>query len=259
VKTTSKLFVAAAAMTLVCGPVGAVTRTLGAVRDNTLYEVSSAASALSNGAGIGVFTGRTAQGSNGIRRGLVAFNFAAAVPSGATVTSAQLTLDVTMTTSGSEVVSLHRLSSDWGESSSDAPGQEGSGASAEPGDATWFHTFFPSAFWGNPGGDFAAGASATVGVAGDGTYTWGSTSQMVADVQTWVDNPSSNFGWLLFGAESRSATAKRFSSREGGSGPQLVVSFGAPVPTTGEYALVILATLLATLGVLTIHRRSITI
>ena len=251
-----KTFVIAVAMTLMGVPVGAVTRTLGAVRDNTLYEVSSPASALSNGAGIGLFAGRTLQGSNGIRRGLVAFNFAGAVPSDATVSSVQLTLDVTMTTSGSEVVSLHRVFSNWGEGGSDAPGQEGSGTSAQSGDATWFHTFFPGAFWGNPGGDFSAGASATLGVAGNGTYTWGSTSQMVADVQAWVDNPSANFGWLIFGAESRSGSAKRFSSREGGSGPQLVVTFDAPVPTAGEFSLVLLAVLLAVLGVLAIRRHS---
>ena len=34
-----------------------------------------------------------------------------------------------------------------------------------------------------------------------GQYTW-SSAQMVADVQGWLDNPASNFGWLMLGDES---------------------------------------------------------
>lgn len=37
---------------------------------------------------------------------------------------------------------------------------------------------------------------------------------MVADVQGWLDNPASNFGWLVKGNEARPTTAKRFNSRQ---------------------------------------------
>jgi hypothetical protein len=37
---------------------------------------------------------------------------------------------------------------------------------------------------------------------------------MAADIQAWLDNPSSNFGWVLLGKEGAEATAKRFDSRE---------------------------------------------
>ena len=44
-------------------------------------------------------------------------------------------------------------------------------------------------------------------------YTW-STPQMVNDVQAWLDNSSSNFGWIILGDENKASTAKRFNSRE---------------------------------------------
>ena len=37
---------------------------------------------------------------------------------------------------------------------------------------------------------------------------------MLADVQKWLDDPSSNFGWLLLGDETKSRTTKRFDSSE---------------------------------------------
>ena len=40
----------------------------------------------------------------------------------------------------------------------------------------------------------------------------------MADVQRWLDDPSSNFGWLLLGNESTNRTAKRFDGRQNVSG-----------------------------------------
>jgi len=37
---------------------------------------------------------------------------------------------------------------------------------------------------------------------------------MVADVQMWVDQPETNFGWLVIGNESERSTAKRFASKD---------------------------------------------
>ena len=39
-------------------------------------------------------------------------------------------------------------------------------------------------------------ASQSVGAIGD--YTW-SSARMVGDVQSWLDNPVNNFGWLVLG------------------------------------------------------------
>ncbi|MCL4209692.1 MAG: hypothetical protein KJZ68_03420, partial [Phycisphaerales bacterium] len=83
-----------------------------------------------------------------------------------------------------------------------------------PGDATWLHRFHDTVFWTQPGGDYVAAASASRVVGGLGAYVWGSTPAMVADVQAWLDNPGSNFGWIVIGDESTTTTAKRFDSRE---------------------------------------------
>ena len=47
---------------------------------------------------------------------------------------------------------------------------------------------------------------------------------MVADVQGWLDNPASNFGWLMLGDETAIVTAKRFDTRESASPPVLTYS-----------------------------------
>ncbi|MEO8210158.1 MAG: hypothetical protein ABI840_06325, partial [bacterium] len=64
------------------------------------------------------------------------------------------------------------------------------------------------------GGNFSNTISASIPVGGNGFYTWGSTSQMVADAQNWVSDPTSNSGWLLLGDESSATTAKRFDTRQ---------------------------------------------
>jgi hypothetical protein len=38
--------------------------------------------------------------------------------------------------------------------------------------------------------------------------------KMAADVTEWLNQPDSNFGWILIGDESTMPTAKRFASRE---------------------------------------------
>ena len=73
---------------------------------------------------------------------------------------------------------------------------------------------FDTLAWTTAGGDFSPVASASATVAGIGSYTWESTSQLVADVQGWLDDPDSDHGWLLQGDESKTRTAKRFHSDE---------------------------------------------
>jgi len=124
---------------------------------------------------------------------------------------------------GATPVSLYRVLSDWGEGSSDASGQEGRGTSAEPGDATWTYTFFDNTLWTTSGGDFIEGASATTNVSGTGPYTW-SGFTLTRDVQQWLDEPSTNNGWILIGDETQRST-KRYGSREGVGGAILTISY----------------------------------
>ena len=172
--------------------------TVPPLKDNTIYGESND---LSNGAGTSLFAGVTAMSA--IRRALLAFDVAGTVPAGSTITSAQLVLQVTRSAAGNEPETLHRLLADWGEGTSNANGDEGQGVAATTGDATWRFRFYKSDRWMTPGGYFVAAASATQGVPDSGPVTFGSTAQMVADVQDWLDAPSTNFGWIVVGNEGQ--------------------------------------------------------
>ncbi len=220
---------------------------LGAARDNTLVEIANGS--LSNGSGDYFFAGRTGQGAGSDRRrGLLAFDLSGIAP-GSVINSVSLTLYMNQALSGPFGVSLHTVSQDWGEGASNASGEEGPGATASAGDATWTHTFSPSSTWTNPGGDFNAVASAIQSVgATTGLYIWTSAG-MAADVQAWVDNPSSNFGWLLRGDESDTFTARRFASSENTTAsfrPLLTIDFTA-VPEPSRAILLLTAALTITL------------
>jgi hypothetical protein len=163
-------------------------------RDNTMYSEDNSES---NGVGIGLFTGRTNGGD--IRRGLLRFDVAGNVPVGATITSVSLTVTMDSTSPGAQTIELHKLTDDWGEGTSDAPGNEGQGTTATTGDATWASNFHGSSSWASSRGDFSGTVSGSLSVGGNGSYTWTSTSQMVADVQDWLGNGASNFGWIVTG------------------------------------------------------------
>jgi uncharacterized repeat protein (TIGR01451 family) len=186
--------------------------TLAPVAVNTLIQVptSSPSAQLSNGAGQFFFVGDTDQPNNKIRRGALKFDLSG-VPAGATITSVTLSLNMSKTRSGPQNVSLHQALQTWGAGTSVATGEEGRGAPATTGDATWFYSFFSSQTWTTPGGNFAAPSSATTLVGTVGMYQW-SGAGLVADVQQWVNNPGSNFGWILTGNETGPQTAMQFDS-----------------------------------------------
>ncbi len=177
-------------------------------------------------------------------RAVLAFDVAGDIPVGSTITSANLTLVLVQASpfGGVYTHTLHRILADWGEGTSVAGG--GKGAPSTPDNATWLHTYFPDQFWANQGGDFDPTVSASQSV---GTcpgpcvpvvpHTWGSTPQMVADVQGWLDDPPKNFGWLLMGNEDAFNTAKRFASREFANKnhrPKLTVEFSPPPLPTAD-------------------------
>ena len=70
------------------------------------------------------------------------------------------------------------------------------------------------------GGDYAELPSATTVVGGPGFYRW-DTDLMLRDVQTWLDRPARNHGWIVVGDESAGGTAKKMSSRENAEPRQL--------------------------------------
>jgi hypothetical protein len=194
-------------------------------KDNTLYE--DLTGSLSNGAGQFFFAGVAVDQK--IKRGLIAFDIAGNVPCGSVIHNATLTMFMSRTVSPAVDVGLHVVGQDWGEGTSDAPGNEGGGAPATIGDATWIHTFVTNLLWFLPGGDYILSPSATTLVLGVGSYTW-SGPGLVADVQTWLDNPQVNFGWIVRALEVTSlpSTTKRFNSRQNedpGTWPVLEIEF----------------------------------
>ena len=211
----------AATATVTPTPRPPVTVTLSASKDTTLYEGTGG---LGNGSGEHLFVGNT--NSNRARRTLVLFDVASVVPSGATITSVSLDLRVDRTQAANTPVTVHRVLNDWGEGSSNASGQEGGGTLAQTGDATWTDRFVGGESWAMPGGDFVATASGSTAVGGIGLYSWTATPALIADVQGWLDDASSNHGRLLSGSESARRTAKRFASREAGAtGPVLTLQY----------------------------------
>jgi hypothetical protein len=195
-------------------------------KDNTLYQYFESDGDRSNGAGTFFFTGTT--GSGLIRRGVIAFNIAGVIPAGSTINSATLRMNMSRTNSeATRTVGLYKLLTDWGEGTSDAANEEGTGAAATTNDATWRHRFFSASLWTTAGGNFSTSLTASAAVAATGFYNW-SSPQLTADVQSWLDTPASNFGWVVLGPESSEATAKRFDTRESANPPVLMVDYTAP-------------------------------
>ena len=223
-------------------PAAADTVTLNPIKDNTLYEpiAQDAFADRSDGAGPTMFAGKIKDALNqagqvALRRAVLEFDVAAAIPAGATIDSVQLTLYCDkVAQNASFSVTLHRALAEWGEGTSNTGNsQQGRGEPPTANDATWRHTFYPSQFWTAQGGDFVGTASAAKAVGATGSYTWGSTSSMVADVQSWLDTPGGNHGWVIRSVETQIQTAKRFATRENATvnnRPRLVVTFRPPLP-----------------------------
>lgn len=195
-------------------------------QDTSIFENSPA----SGGASPVLVAGET--GSFGARRALLKFDLSA-IPTGATIVSATLKLQVTKVSNTTPVsFTLHTLTQNWGEAGSN--NSSGTGAPAEPGDATWEYAIYTSTMWSNAGGDFVSAASATTEVGSLGTYFWNSP-QLVGDLQSWLAAPTENYGWILMGDEAASKTAKLIGSRESTEAtarPELTILYELPVTQT---------------------------
>jgi hypothetical protein len=205
------------------------------VKDGTLYQ--SETGALSNGAGEFVFSGRTGLGGPGVQRAVLAFDLSA-IPLGVTIDAARLTLTRSKGLSAGPFA-LHALSADWGEGAAIAPRGQGSGAPAEPGNATWIHTFSADQFWVSPGGDFEPVPSASASIAG-GELVFGGPG-LVADIESWLLDPAQNAGWIVISAlEAEPGSAVRFFSREGIAAPTLEIQYASAVPEPSVTVLLLL-------------------
>ncbi len=170
-------------------------------------------------------------------RALVWFDFEGRVPANATITSVELSFRVTKAPPAAvtSTFGLHRVLQDWAEGTKKGVQL---GAAATAGETTWNARFFPDVHWSTPGAaapiDFVAKASGSRSIAGLGNYTFPSTSDLVADVQSWLTNPQSNSGWILISqSEGTPRTARRLGSSESPStSPSLVIQFNTPAQPT---------------------------
>lgn len=209
--------------------------------DNSMYEGLN----YSNGIGQGLFSGKTgAAAGEALRRALVRFDLST-IPTGATLSSANVQLTITKQIADPVTYTLHRVTNAWGEGNSNAPngnsssGAGGLGVPAQTNDATWNHRLFPSTLWSTPGGDHigtVSGSGATEPMFVQPILTL-SGSGLLTDLQSWLTAPATNFGWLLKGQEGAADayTATRFASRQHTSAsqrPKLNVSYSAPPTAT---------------------------
>jgi len=211
--------------------------TLTSVADTTLIETEPG----NNLGGAVIVNSGTTQNFTR-NRGLFRFDFTGQIPPGSRITKADFVVEVTGEPKEEQNASsfgLHRVLKPWGEGDKTSPDpiHPGLGAAATAGEATWIHRFaFTTNLWAVPGGaatnDYVPELSAETFVygLGDSPYTFVSTPRLVADVQAWVDDPATNFGWMLIcQSEEVNFTARRFASREdAGREPDLVIEYVPP-------------------------------
>jgi len=226
---------------MLCLPLSAATISLGSVADTSLYQNKPDF----NLGGTTLVAGTNQQVSRS--RGLFRFDLSS-VPTDAVVTGVEVQLYCTRQPDpdqhGGPVpsdFSLHRLWVGWGEGA----GSGTTGSVAMVGDATWNERHYLGTSWDTPGGlsggDFASNPSATTAVGNVGLYAWGSSTELIDDVQSWLAAPSSNFGFILVNqSEGTSGSARRFASREQPGGlipaPKLIITYSTiPEPSVAGW------------------------
>lgn len=176
-------------------------------------------------------------------RGLLQFDVAGAIPTGAKITAASLVVECVGAPPPGENppparFNLHRVLFPWGEGNKTSPTNctscSGQGAPATALEATWSARFaFTTNFWNVPGGAFGtdlvatASSGVTIYTESESPYTMSSTAQSIADVQLWLDHPGTNFGWaVVCQQESLNFTARRIGAREDPSNaPKLQIDY----------------------------------
>ncbi|HMQ68922.1 MAG TPA: DNRLRE domain-containing protein [Ignavibacteria bacterium] len=186
------------------------TITLPSYFDNTLYE--DAGGMISNGRGKYMFAGKSNTGL--IRRALLNFLAIEFFPPCTKVLSVNLKLHLAGGNPENKTIEVRKVLERWGQGNSNAPGLEEDGTAASSYDATWLHRYYNTDLWSSPGGVYSGIVSTSATVGGPGYYNFNSTPELVADFQSWLDNPSDEFGWILIGDETSDSTAKRFHTAD---------------------------------------------
>lgn len=215
----------------------AITIAIPSVADTTLSENYP-----SNNFGAMTFANAGTTQNFTKNRALFRFDIAGALPIQARIQSAALTLEVTRQPNAGYTLSdfsLYRVLRPWGEGNklNASSGGSGQGSPATTNEATWYYRLaFTTNTWSAPGAaatnDYVPTASATQTIydINNSPYTFGSSPQLVADTQLWLDQPAVNFGWILISQdEADNFTARGFGTREsGGFAPKLELIYLVP-------------------------------
>ena len=198
--------------------------TLPAVQDNVIYSESN----LSYGAGTCLQVGRPTISTERqplIRRSLLRFDLSA-IPPGSRIVSARLNLFRFLPGGPGDRLYLHRLNQDWGE------GDEGAGdeCTARPKQwgrpptemaSTWNYRFFGAkTVWSTESGAPLRGGNFETAFSDSGSFPgWMQVvvlegSGITRDVTGWVEDRSSNHGWIMRGDETQGGTGARYASRQ---------------------------------------------
>ena len=173
------------------------------VADAEIHQINSPDANYAFGSSIA--TGKLgANSGNEIRRAMLRFDPSGQLPPGAVVTAVSVTVNVVRVPGiapANSTFDLRLILQSWTETN-----------------VTW-NSRIQGSPWNSPGaegaGDSLASPSSSVFVTGLGPYTFPSTPALLSDVQSWLNNPGTNFGWLLVSEdEVTSETARRFGARE---------------------------------------------
>jgi hypothetical protein len=175
----------------------------------------------------GLFVGNNVSGTH--YRDLIQFDLHQ-IPAHSIITNVQLSLGLfggvsKFNSPNPVLIGVHRVLSPW----------QGTGEHS----ASWLHSSYPMTRWHTRGGDFVLQPSSVLAVGKVNPFnpvplleTWPSTTALVNDVQGWVNNPSSNLGWLLQGDESQPFTVRAFFQHGNMSSdaipPTLTVTYQPP-------------------------------
>jgi len=145
------------------------------------------------------------------QQSLISFDLSSAlIPVGAIVTSASVTFTASSAIAVLPSVDMYKMLSSWSESTS-TWSSLGSGVSTDNSEAS----STADASWG-----------ALLGLNGTATF---SSASMASTVQSWINNPASNNGWLL----TAGITSVQFYSSEAATiayRPQLSITYTLPTP-----------------------------
>jgi hypothetical protein len=144
-------------------------------------------------------------------RALLKFDLTA-IPTNATVTAVSLTVVIFRSNTDVSEFDLNRVLVDWNEY-----------------EATWKNRS-ASILWLSGGGQSGADYVAAASVSAPVDDTLFSSPEMVSDVQLWVRNAGTNFGWMMLPTGDLAGTGKQLGSRESEYTPTLTVEYTLTPP-----------------------------